>query len=697
MRSRFYHLPSVHVPVHGHERKAGWLELFYDLIFVAGFIQLGNGLSDNPNAAGFIAFAASFSALWVAWSGFTYFMNRVLIDDLLHRLLVFGQMAAIGVTAYCARDLLSGNYRAFAIAYGVALLFVAVFNARAHWQNPQTRPWTTYWGSIFAVAAVLWLAAALVSPPAFAYGLMALAGVLIAAAPMSRVHRRYQLDYPTDQEHLAERFGLLTLIVLGESFVKVLDAASHAGGASLLAQASVLLLLTLTMWWIYFDDIAGSNIRGERFTPILWWLGHLPLQLGITMSGVGIKKAATLDLAEPFGAKYRWLLCGALALVLLATALIDSVTERRQAELSDRARVGMRTFSGVFMLLLIPAGAGMSGTMLVVVVTSLMVVQVLFDLMMAPFEDTPEHHLGAVSLADRARDPAASAGTLKKRPAISDAVRRGTPSALRHDLYFYLMDGGWPRLLAGFATAFLMLNGLFASLYMLDPTSVRPSDALSFAQAFFFSVQTMSTIGYGVLSPGSLYGDVLVVIEAAVGMLSVALATGLVFAKVSRPESKILFSDKVVIHKRHGIPTLVLRAGNVRGNEIVDATAHLSAVIEEFTPEGDHMRKLIELPLIRQRTPLFVLSWSVMHQLDDNSPLAGIDWHDDSKKPTLIATLMGHDGTYGQTVFARNTWDPQEILPDRVFVDILSELPDGRLMVNYQLFHDTREVAKEKS
>ena len=410
----------------------------------------------------------------------------------------------------------------------------------------------------------------------------------------------------------------------------MLDAASHDGGASLLTQASVLLLLTLAMWWIYFDDIAGSNIRGDRFTPILWWLGHLPLQLGITMSGVGIKKAATLDLGDPFGAKYRWLLCGALGLVLLATALIDSVTERRQAELSDRARVGMRSFSGIFMLLLIPAGAGMSGTLLVVLVTALMVVQVLFDLMMAPFEDTPEHQLGARSLADRARDGANVAAGSWKQQAIGKTVRRGTPAALRHDLYFYLMDGGWPRLLAGFTTAFLMVNALFASLYMLDPSSVQPASPVGFADAFFFSVQTMSTIGYGVLSPGSLYGDVLVVIEAAVGMLGVALATGLVFAKVSRPESKILFSDNVVIHQRHGVRTLVLRAGNVRGNEIVDATAHLTAVIEDFTPEGDHMRKLIDVPLVRQRTPLFAISWSIMHRLDEESLLAHIDWNDDS-------------------------------------------------------------------
>ena len=690
MRSRWLHRPRVHVQSHEHERRAGWLELFYDLIFVAAFIQLGNGLSKHLDPSGFVAFAAAFTALWVSWSGFTYYMNRVEVDDSLHRLMVFGQMAAVGVLAFGATGLFEGDYHLFAYAFSVALLFVGLFNLRAHLQTQESRPWTTYWGSIFFVCAVFWLLAGFLEPP-LAYVPMVLAGLLLLVSPLSPLHNRHIAEYPVDYEHLSERFGLLTLIVLGESFVKVLDAASEGGAAPLL-NASVLLLITLSIWWIYFDDIAGSEIRGKRLTPILWWLGHLPLQLGITAAGVGIKKASTLEMSQAFPEKYRWLLCGALAMVLLATAMIDSVTERRQAELSDRARVGMRSFSGLLMQLLAPAGGGMAGSTFILLVTALLVAQVIFDLMMAPLEDTPMHELGATSTAVGARERIETGQAARLLRPVEDTVRRGTPSALRQDLYFYFMNGGWSRLLVGFAFAYVALNLLFAGLYVLDPQSVRPHDPLGFADAFFFSIQTMSTIGYGVMSPANQYGDMLVTIEAAVGILGAALATGLVFAKVSRPQANVLWSDCMVIHERNGVPTVVFRVGNIRGNEIVDATVRLTALLEEMTPEGHHMRRMIDLDLVRPSSPLFMLSWTVMHEITEASPLAGVDWSKPETRPLIAATLVGHDGTYGQTVFSRKTYDPGFILPGHRFVDILSELPDGRMLIDYEKFQQIRPV-----
>ena len=522
---------------------------------------------------------------------------------------------------------------------------------------------------------------------------MTIGVLVIVSGPLSNVHRGSVQRHPIDEHHLAERLGLLTVIVLGESFVKVLDAAVESdSGMSLLAQASVLLVLTFSIWWTYFDDIAGSKIRRQPLAQMIWWLGHLPLQLAITSTGVGIKKAATVDLTATVGSDYRWLLCGSLSLVLFAVAAIDSVTERRQAELSDRARIGMRFGSGVLMLLLATAGAGMSGRLFLVLVTALLVAQVVFDMMMAPFEDTPEQYLGAVPIAEQARlrRDGQAPDTPRLRD-VGDGVRRGTPSALRQDLYFYFMRGGWFRLLAAFAFVYLMLNVLFAALFRLRPDSILPLEDTTFAEAFFFSVQTFSTIGYGVLSPASDYGNLIVTLEAATGLLTVAVATGLIFAKVSHPKASVLFSDNVLITRRHGERTLMFRVGNVRGSEIAEASMYLTAMVDEITPEGDHTRRLVEVPLVRSRSPMFILTWTVMHELDENSPLSDIDWRDETRRPlNLLATLVGHDTTYGRTVHARKVWHPDEVLCDHTFVDVLSDLPDGRILVDYGHFQEVR-------
>lgn len=220
--------------------------------------------------------------------------------------------------------------------------------------------------------------------------------------------------------------------------------------------------------------------------------------------------------------------------------------------------------------------------------------------------------------------------------------------------------------------------------------------ALSFADAFFFSVQTMSTIGYGTLSPATAYGHAVVTFEAAVSILGVAVVTGFVFAKVSRPKASVLFSDVMVLTRMHGERVLMFRAGNARGNEIADANLQVTVLIDELSDEGHHIRRLRTLPLKRDRSPLFVLTWGVEHVIDSDGPLAGIDW----TKPELdvisfVVTLMGHDGTYGQTVYARKLYTPSDIRVGARFVDIVSQLEDGRLMVDYDRFHDVVDEAGE--
>lgn len=697
MRSRWHHRPKLHVEQDGPEKRAGWLELFYDLIYVAAFVQLGNGLAADVSGDGALRFAAVFAPLWFAWTGFTFFANRFDVDDFVHRLMVFAQMFAVAAMAVYAPTVWAEGRVPFSMATGVALAVVALLYVRAIAEGADAKPYAVYWAAVFAAAAGCWLVSAALPAP-WCYLLWAAGIGGIVWAPFAERSRALAELYPIDYEHLAERFGLLTLIVLGESFVKVLAAVSDYGAPYyVLAQAALTLTITLSLWWIYFDDVAGAHIRKGPITRLVWLFSHLPLQLAVTAVGVSLKKAAFFDLGAAAPAKYRWLLCGALGLALLAVAVIDSVTHRRQAELSDRARVQMRGWSAVVVLLLAPAGGGMAAWLFLLLVTVACVAQVVFDMMMAPVEDDGDD--GVASIADRAR---AELGHGSRRVQLGraaiqeDIVRKGTPSDMRRDLYFFLMEGSWARVFATLLFLYVMSNVIFAALYLLVPGSVALDDPGSFASAFFFSVQTMSTIGYGGMVPETTYGHIMVTIEAAVGIIGVALATGLMFAKASRPRASVLFSEVLTVSPRDGVQTLSFRVANARGNDIVDANISVSVLCDQITAEGEHLRRLFDLPLVRRTSPFFRLSWTVMHPVDDDSPLADVDWSDPGGSLiSLIVTMTGHDGTYGSTVYARHLYTADDLRPGERFVDVISQLDDGRLMIDYESFHATEPIKKK--
>jgi len=679
---------------HGRERKVTWLELFYDLIFVAAIIQLGDALSHHVTLGGFAAFAGHFVPLWIAWSGFTFFANRFDVDDFTHRIMVFIQMFAMGAMAISAPHAMEGHHTIFSLCFAVAQTMVVVMYARAWYQVPNSRDYCKYWGGAFAISGVAFLISAFMPLP-WAYGFWGLGILAILGAPVSKVSRELMERYPLDMEHLSERYGLLTIIVLGESFVKVL---SYLSGSDLTTEleyvlkGSLGLLLTCTVWWIYFDDVAGSHLKKQRGAFEVWLYGHLPLAIAITGVGVAVKKAIKFDFTAPAPDGYRWLVAGTLCMTFASVAIIDSVTARREAFLSDRARVNVRFFSAFIVLLLGQVGSTMSAGMFMALATTICVAQVLFDMMMAPMEAAEHHGDEPVSIAELARQRLAKERDAKdNRPnRLGEAIRKGAPAELRRDLYFFFLEGSWTRLLMSLVFVYVILNVLFAGLYMLEPGSISGTSTDGFAHAFFFSVQTMSTIGYGGLTPATAYGDLIVTIEAAVGLLGVALATGMIFAKVSRPQASVLFSNVMVLTTRHGVRTLMLRAGNARGNEVSDAEVSLTVLKEEISPEGHHMRMLHDLKPVRGRTPMFSMSWSIFHEIDEDSPLFDVDWDSpDDHIMVFIVTLKGHDGTYGSTTSARHLYYPDDVKVDHRFVDVMSQLEDGRLMVDYTKFHDT--------
>jgi inward rectifier potassium channel len=225
---------------------------------------------------------------------------------------------------------------------------------------------------------------------------------------------------------------------------------------------------------------------------------------------------------------------------------------------------------------------------------------------------------------------------------------------------------------------------------MADPHGILNARPGNFWDAFLFSVQTIASIGYGFLSPKSTYANTIVVIEAFVGILNLAIITGVVFARFSRPYARVLFSDVAVITPLDGIPTLMFRAANQRSNQILDANIVVTYAHQETSREGITMRRFQELALVRSRSALFALSWTVMHRVDETSPLYGQTLKSMTENEAeLLLLLSGTDETVSDQIFARHSYKPHQIRHGHRFVDILSVTAHGLRLVDLTRFHDT--------
>jgi len=264
------------------------------------------------------------------------------------------------------------------------------------------------------------------------------------------------------------------------------------------------------------------------------------------------------------------------------------------------------------------------------------------------------------------------------------------------DFYHQMLRFTWPQLMLFFTMGFMGLNLLFACLYSLDPQGISrsadPVQAPPFWREFFFSVHTVATIGYGNVYPVSLYVNILVVVEITLGVLFFALATGIAFARFSRPTARVLFSNVAVVTEIGGIPTLMFRAANQRHNFIFEAHANVSVLMDE-TVDGFAMRRFQDLELVRSSTPVFALTWSVMHRIDQRSPLR--PWLKDQcvpKDAEIIVVLSGTDGRTGQTMYSRWAYSQSDLRWDSRFVDILGEAEDGGRTIDYDRFHDVISI-----
>lgn len=272
-------------------------------------------------------------------------------------------------------------------------------------------------------------------------------------------------------------------------------------------------------------------------------------------------------------------------------------------------------------------------------------------------------------------------------------LRLGLPSRPWQDLYHHFMTMGWPRLFGSYAIFFFLFNLLFAAVYGLEPRGIAHLNPKGYWGFFFFSVETLATVGYGDMHPRTPFTHIVASVEIFTGMMSVALVTGMMFARFSRPTARILFARHGVIRSFDGRPTLMLRAANARQNVIMAATAQLTLVREDHTREGSHIRRIHDLALRRSDQPVFVFGWNIQHVIDASSPLAGATAESlGSTGDFLLLTIAGTDETTGQTLMARQDYPLAMLKWNHTFAEILSTGEDGIDRFDYARFHDVEPL-----
>jgi low temperature requirement protein LtrA len=378
------------------DRAATWLELFYDLVFVAAVAVLGGRILQDPSWSGLISYAAYFGLLWWLWSSHTFYADRFDTDDLAYRLLATAQIIAIVVIAASLTTGESASTLAFAIGYATARLILLGLYARAYIHVPEARILVAGYLKGFSIAAFFWVTAIFV-PEEARFWVWGIAMAVDLATPY--VMRKAQAGVPLDVSHLPERFGLFTILVLGESIAAAILGLGHVHwDVPATITAIVGVIMATSLWWIYFDNLDGFNIRrrgtAANWRPTVWIYTHLPLAASLAVAGVGVEHAIVAAVhPEEWHDSQRWLLIGSIAVAFLAMAIIMEASMKAEGELV-RERIVRARLVGVGAVAILGLFTSLGPAQVVGLLTVVCVAQVVADLLAANTKQTPEVPLG---------------------------------------------------------------------------------------------------------------------------------------------------------------------------------------------------------------------------------------------------------------------------------------------------------------
>ena len=287
---------------------------------------------------------------------------------------------------------------------------------------------------------------------------------------------------------------------------------------------------------------------------------------------------------------------------------------------------------------------------------------------------------------------------LKERVSKSTIVRFGDREIITEglrlsfwaDISHRSMTASWPSFIAGAVFVFVVFNAGFGLFYWLGDQPISNVARNDYLDYLYFSIETLSTAGYGDMHPQTHYGHFIAAVELFTGIFSMSLMTGMIFSRFSRPRARLLFANNPVIAIQDGEPTLMVRFANERHNIIGNATARLWVLKNTISKEGQPVRRFSELSLLKNEHPALALSWTLYHTLDETSPLHNLDADEMGAASIAIAVVVsGYDVVAAQTIHARKSYDYKDIRFGQRYADILENLDDGRIRIDYGKFHDT--------
>lgn len=364
------------------ERRATWLELFYDLVFVAAIGQLAHYLSSHLSGAGFTSFGLFFIAIWWCWVGATFYATRFDNDAISDRLVTFIQMGIVAAMAVNAHHGLAEGSIGFAICYVLFRGLLVVQYLIAGYYIPNARGLTAHYAIGFSSSVVLWLLSVFVPVP-WRYGLWALGLMMDLATPLTA--GRLVALIPPSLTHIPERIGLFTIIVLGEAIIAVVNSLSELEW-NLTAVLTALLGLSIafSLWWLYFDSADGSPLKsmqkGKMNIGLAWLYAHLPLTAGLIAAGVGVGHMIETGPGIPPDDVERWLICSAIALSLSALAGIHWMTCTLGTPRFRKILSAYRLAAAGGLLLIAAQGDQLSSLSLITILAAVCALQVVLDL-----------------------------------------------------------------------------------------------------------------------------------------------------------------------------------------------------------------------------------------------------------------------------------------------------------------------------
>ena len=380
MSRTFLRPPALRTSESEHERSASWLELFFDLVFVVAVANLGKRLLDDVDLSGTLSFIGVFIPLWWAWASFTFYVDRYDTDDLGQRVLAVFQMVAVALMAASISDK-TDNTAAFAASYVLARVVLILMYVRARRHVAETRELVTGYIQGFSVGAGIWLLSVAVPGP-WRFFLWAIGLAVEFGTPF--YFRKIQAKVPLDASHLPERFGLFTILVLGESIAAAVVGLSHEGWKVAPTVAAIVgVVIASSLWWLYFDNLDGTVVRrrpeqAKAWKPTAWIYAHLPLAIALVAAGIGVEFIIE-HATEELPTTDRWLVFGGTAVSLLAMALMHVATvsdnETRRDELRARIRVG----AALLLVIIGLATPGASALTIAVIVVVVLIAQVGLD------------------------------------------------------------------------------------------------------------------------------------------------------------------------------------------------------------------------------------------------------------------------------------------------------------------------------